>query len=154
VALILGLLAAVLFTVFMVGVALLFVLPTVFLTTFAASFIFIWGLGGYYILKWFNEGDTPAEPGTAIGDKINNLTGGRLSFLMDGARKKEEGKNSIVQDGPLSGKDGPAPGVEDVKKNVDKVTDGVQKKAGGVPQKLTSTAGGAKGAVGGATGAA
>lgn len=78
-------LAALLFTAFMVGVALIVVLPTVFMTTAAASFVFLWGLGGYYILKWFNKG-APAPEGGAIGDKLNSLTGGRLDFLMDGAR--------------------------------------------------------------------
>jgi hypothetical protein len=72
----------------MVGVALLVILPTVFFTTFAATFIFLWGLGGFYLLKWFNEGDVPAPDGTAIGDKLNNLTGGRMGWLMDGSRKK------------------------------------------------------------------
>lgn len=85
VALLVGVLAALLFTAFMVGVALLVILPTVFLTTMAASFVFLWGLGGYYILKWFNKGGQAPE-GKAIGDKLNSLTGGRLDFLMDGAR--------------------------------------------------------------------
>jgi hypothetical protein len=92
VALILGLLAAVLFTVVMVLCALVIVLPTVFLTTFAATFLFLWGLGGYYILQWFNEGNMPAEPGTAVGDKLNNWTGGRMGWLMDGSRKKQTEK--------------------------------------------------------------
>ncbi|TKA42296.1 hypothetical protein B0A49_12694, partial [Cryomyces minteri] len=83
-ALLVGVLAALLFTAFAVGVALLVILPTVFLTTMAASFIFLWGLGGYYIVKWFNKGDGAAADGGAIGDKLNSLTGGRLNFLMDG----------------------------------------------------------------------
>jgi hypothetical protein len=95
-ALLVGLLAAILFTAFAVGLALLLVLPTVFITTMGATFLFLWGLGGYYILKWFNEGQSPAAEGTAMGDKINNLMGGRLDFLMDGARSGEAvgvGKN-------------------------------------------------------------
>jgi len=89
VGLILGLLAAVLFTVFMVGVALVIVLPTIFFTTGAATFIFLWGLGGYYFVKWFNEDSGSAPKGEAIGDKISSLTGGRLDFLMGGAREQE-----------------------------------------------------------------
>lgn len=52
-ALLIGLIAALLFTVFMLGVALVVILPTVFLTTFAASFVYLWGLGGYYLMTWY-----------------------------------------------------------------------------------------------------
>ncbi|SMQ53332.1 unnamed protein product [Zymoseptoria tritici ST99CH_3D7] len=91
VALILALLGAVLFTLFCVGVALLIVLPTIMFTTFAATFLFLWGLGGYYILRWAN-GDSrgsengQASEGNAIGDKLNSLTGGRLTGFMEDAR--------------------------------------------------------------------
>ncbi|KAF1957357.1 hypothetical protein CC80DRAFT_443514 [Byssothecium circinans] len=89
-ALLIGLVAALLFTVFMVGIALIVVLPTVFLTTFGATFVFLWGLGGYYLLKWINDGKFPAPKGSAVGDKINDFTGGRIGWLRDGARKKQE----------------------------------------------------------------
>ena len=56
---IIGVVGALLFTVFCVGVALIILLPTLFMTTFAACFIFLWGLGAYYILKWFNQKDIP-----------------------------------------------------------------------------------------------
>lgn len=94
VGLILGLLAAVLFTLFMVGVALTIVLPLIFFTTAAACFLFLWGLGGYYILKWANnrEGGTgeemPLLSSGSIGDSLNNLTGGRLTGFMDSAKKQ------------------------------------------------------------------
>ena len=58
-ALLVAVLAAVLFIVFAVGVALAFLLPTLFFTTMVATFIFLWGIGGYYILKWFNEKKIP-----------------------------------------------------------------------------------------------
>jgi hypothetical protein len=96
-ALLVGLIAALLFTVAMVGVALIIVLPTIFLTTFAASFIFLWGLGGYYLLKWFNEGDAPAPDGTGIGDKLNSLTGGRMGWLVSGAKEKQEDVSQGVE---------------------------------------------------------
>ncbi|KAF2773495.1 hypothetical protein EJ03DRAFT_100389 [Teratosphaeria nubilosa] len=88
--LILGLLGAVLFIVFAVGVALVVVLPLVFFTTMAACFLFLWGLGGFYILKWANgEGANKTAPeGQAIGDKLNNLTGGRLTGFMEAARNE------------------------------------------------------------------
>ena len=54
-----GLIGALLFTVFCLGFALLVLLPTLFFTTFAASFIFLWGLGAYYIIKWFNQKEVP-----------------------------------------------------------------------------------------------
>jgi len=89
-ALLIGLVAALLFTVFMVLVALFIVLPTVFMTTMAATFIFLWGLGGYFIFKWFNDGTTPAAVGNAVGDKLNTISGGRLGWLMESARGKVE----------------------------------------------------------------
>ncbi|MDI1491586.1 MAG: hypothetical protein OHK93_002795 [Ramalina farinacea] len=58
-ALILALLAAVIFIVLCVGFALVFLLPTLFITTGIATFLWLWGLGTYYILKWFNEKPIP-----------------------------------------------------------------------------------------------
>jgi len=107
-ALLIGVLAAVLFTVLMVGVALLVILPVVFFTTFSATFIFLLGLGGYYVLKWINEGETP--DGMAIGDKLNKLTGGRMGWLIDGARKKaNDGPTGVDQTPKMHGNE------EDVK---------------------------------------
>lgn len=172
-ALLIGILVALGFTVLMVGTALLVVLPTVFLTTMAATFIFLWGLGGYYLLKYFNKGESPAAPGAAIGDKINSLTGGRMSFLMDTARgneakaageaKKEDEKDS-AHSKDVKGKSShsanggvPSANLGNASEQVSKAADGVTKhaNAGGVPKKLgnvTNTAGTAKGAIGGATG--
>lgn len=154
-ALLVAVLVALLFTVFMVGVALLFILPTVLLTTFAASFIFLWGLGGYYILKWFNEGESPAPEGSAIGDSLNSLTGGRLGFIMDGARKKESTGN--VENNGANAKNSTPGGVDDVKKNVSTATknvnvDGVKKRASGATGTATGAVGSAKGALSGVTG--
>jgi hypothetical protein len=58
-ALVVALLGALLFIVFCVGVALIILLPTLFMTTFAAAFIWLWGVGAYYIIKWFNEKEVP-----------------------------------------------------------------------------------------------
>jgi len=58
-AILVGVLGALLFTVFCVGIALIVLLPTLFITTFAATFIFLWGVGAYYLIKWFNEKDIP-----------------------------------------------------------------------------------------------
>ncbi|KAF2652335.1 hypothetical protein K491DRAFT_663898 [Lophiostoma macrostomum CBS 122681] len=89
-AVLVAVLVAVLFTIFIVGLALLIALPTLFFTSFSATFVFLWGLGGYYILKWANDGEAPAPDGKAIGDKLNDMTGGRMSWLTNGSRKKQE----------------------------------------------------------------
>ena len=98
VGLLLGLLGAVIFILFCVGTALLVVLPFIFFTTAAATFLFLWGLGGYYIIKWANggspsEGGKEAAPGEAVGDKLNSLTGGKLSGFMDSARDQRSKKD-------------------------------------------------------------
>lgn len=99
-ALLVGLVAALLFTVAMVAVALVVVLPTIFLTTFTATFVFLWGLGGYYILKWVNDGGASAPDGKAIGDKLNSLTGGRMGWLVDGSRKKVDDSRKGIDQTP------------------------------------------------------
>ena len=99
--LVLGLLAAVVFILFCVGTALALVFPLVFFTTMAACFILLWGLGGYYLLKWLNgssnsEGEEakPLLSSGSIGDSLNSLTGGKLTGFMDSA-KAERAKGDI-----------------------------------------------------------
>ncbi|KAL8640879.1 MAG: hypothetical protein Q9228_002245 [Teloschistes exilis] len=75
-ALILALLAAVVFSVVCVGFALIILFPTLFLTTAGASFIWLWGLGAYYILKWFNKKEIPGihKPlgdSVGVGDELS-----------------------------------------------------------------------------------
>lgn len=97
VGLLVGLLGAVAFTLFAVGLALMVVLPTIFFTTMGATFLFLWGLGGYYILKWANgEGSSQSgnqEGGPSIGDRLNSLTGGRLTGFMNSAKNQEAKKD-------------------------------------------------------------
>jgi hypothetical protein len=102
VGLILGLVAAVVFTLFCVGTALAFVFPLIFFTTMTACFLFLWGLGGYYLLKWLNgsssgEGEEakPLLSSGSIGDSLNSLTGGKLTGFMDNA-KAERAKGDIT----------------------------------------------------------
>ena len=57
--LLIGLLGAVLFIVAAIGFALIFVLPTLFFTTMLATFVWLWGMGVYYIVKNFNQGTIP-----------------------------------------------------------------------------------------------
>ena len=179
VALLVGLLVAIGFTLFMVIVALVILFPTVFFTTLAACFLFLWGLGGYYLLKWFNKGETPAAQGDAIGDKLNALTGGRLDFIMGGARQeypdhsgqngkhdaspKQNGKPRKLQDNPAksSGVDF-GKQADSIKNNANAGNvanqatkqaklDGVTKQAGvdGVTKKTDTVTGTAKGLAGG-----
>ena len=57
--LLIGLLGALLFIVVAVGFALVILLPTLFFTTLVATFLWLWGMGTYYILKYFNKKDIP-----------------------------------------------------------------------------------------------
>lgn len=100
VGLLLGLLAAVAFTLFAVGLALTIVLPTIFFTTMGATFLFLWGLGGYYALKWANsdESESGSQDGSeapTVGDRLNSITGGHLSGFISSA-KVEEAKKGIT----------------------------------------------------------
>ncbi|KAL0262191.1 hypothetical protein SLS55_003630 [Diplodia seriata] len=177
-ALLVAVLVALLATAFMVGIALLVVLPTIFLTTMGASFLFLWGLGGYYIMKWFNQGgEGPAAKGSAIGDKLNNLTGGRLDFLMNDTRsqaykneanKKDDDKSEGEKSTNGSNEEKRKPRkinqaadagnakeqVGNAKDQIEKTAnaDGVKKRVGNTTGTATSAAGAANGAVGGATG--
>ncbi|KAK4501699.1 hypothetical protein PRZ48_007508 [Zasmidium cellare] len=98
IALVVALLAAVIFTLFCVGTALVIVFPAVLFTTGAACFLFLWGLGGYYILKWANgaeskEGSQQPGEGSSIGDSLSRLTGGKLDGFMEGARAQNAKKD-------------------------------------------------------------
>lgn len=161
VALVIGLLVAVGFTIFAVVTALVVLFPTVFFTTLAATFFFLWGLGGYYLMKWFNKGESPAPQGSAIGDKLNSLTGNRLGFLMNDARdtqadiaaKKTDGDGNKTKEPVTNGKPkengtpskGSSTGVDGIKKqagDMNKHTDTIKKNAnvGNATDKVTKNA--------------
>ena len=90
--LLLGILAALTVTFFIVGITLIFVVPTVFIASSSATFIFIWGLVGYTILRRLNGGQPPSKRGTQVGDKLQGLTGGRLGlWIGDGAKDRQAG---------------------------------------------------------------
>ncbi|KAF2446127.1 hypothetical protein P171DRAFT_410124 [Karstenula rhodostoma CBS 690.94] len=89
-ALLASILAALFFTFFMVGVALLFLVPTLFLTTFTASFVFLWGLVGFYVLKWFTQGEGNASDGKSVSEKVDRFTGGRAKRVTSGVSEKQE----------------------------------------------------------------
>ena len=73
VALILAILGSVVFILFWAGVALMFLLPTLFVTTAIATFIWLWGMGTYYILKYFNEKPIPGIHTSLKDGIIDNL---------------------------------------------------------------------------------
>lgn len=175
VGLVVGLLAAVLFTLTMVGIALTIVFPAVFFTTMAATFLFLWGLGGYYIIKWANSGDENKDkevpPGQSVGDRLNSFTGGRLSGFMDAARARQS-KGDISGYGdkytpPKSEANGKPKGGADhhdgatapkqqhagAEKKVGDVTHHASKAAdlGGAQKKVTDATGTVKGGAGAAT---
>jgi len=166
-ALLIAVLAALSFTVFCIGVALLIFLPTVFITTMGATFLFLWGLGGYYILKWFNSINA-AKPGETLGDKLNTITGGRLDFLVQSARnpsqpvhgeKDRNGEKEGLMKGFVNGtpaKDGTT-NVQNATKDIDtskatNATNGVKSKPTGAAGTVGAAEEVAKGAASSATG--
>lgn len=142
-ALLIGLLGALVFIVVTVGFALLILLPTIFITTFAAAFIWLWGVGAYYIIKWFNQKDVPGIH-TSWKEGLSGLGGGDKAPKEEanGAPKKggadqeeygEAEENGTVQKKRAEKRDredrnGPVDDVAD-KVPQDKIKD-VGKKAG------------------------
>jgi len=77
--LIIGLVGAVLVIVVCVGFALIILLPTLFITTAAATFIWLWGMAGYWIVKHFNQKDIPG-----IHTDLKGGIKGQLGSVMAG----------------------------------------------------------------------
>lgn len=142
-ALLLGLLGALVFIVITVGFALLILLPTIFITTFAAAFIWLWGVGAYYIVKWFNQKEIPGIH-TSWKEGLSGLGSGEKAPKEEANGKPnkeradhgEEGegeedgevKKKRVKKRDGEGKNGPVDDVVD-ELPLDKVKD-VGKKAG------------------------
>ena len=173
--LIIGLVGAVLFIVVCVGFALIILLPTLFLTTAAATFIWLWGMGGYYILKKFNKKEIPGihtdlkDAPAGLKEQLGAITGegGPQGDPSGGekqadGRAKENGKPKEANGGPKHPAKGGA--TKHMNGAADKV--GSAGKASGVdvgsPKdaadvgkhagKVTNAAQGVKGGVSGATG--
>ena len=120
-----GLIGALLFIVAAVGFALIIVLPVLFFTTGAAVFFWLWGMGTYYIIKWFNEKPVPGvnsdmAGGLAEASGIKDLPGMngapvlgekgtdmRAKAEADAADEKEEEKKE-KEDRPPKLKERPA----------------------------------------------
>ena len=159
-ALLVALLGALVFIVFCVGFALIFLLPTLFFTTMVATFLFLFGLGAYYIVKWFNEKEIPgihtdlksglqkqllgSDEETSEADKVPALTGEgsapaqesgsteKPQKQQNGSAKKQGGGNPVGDVAKSSGLDTGA--VGDVKKKAD--VGNVTKTADGVKQSI------------------
>ncbi|KAF9695161.1 hypothetical protein EKO04_006900 [Ascochyta lentis] len=80
-----GAIIALLSTLFITGFALLFAVPIVFVGSCTASITFLWGLAAYLVLQRINGGETPVQPGSKVGDALDELTGRRLRDLVDRA---------------------------------------------------------------------
>ncbi|KAH6622341.1 hypothetical protein C7974DRAFT_398102 [Boeremia exigua] len=79
----LGIIAALAFTLFTTGFALLFVVPVVFIGSCTATIVFLWCLAGYLLVQRLNGGETPVHTATTVSDTLNGLTSGRLHDLAD-----------------------------------------------------------------------
>lgn len=148
-ALLVGVLGALVFIVVAVGFALIILLPTLFVTTFAAAFIWLWGVCGYYILKWFNQKEipgihTPLKDGMSLGGITGDEAPVGEEKVANGGPKEAQGVKSSANGTPKKGggkkesaeKKGPVNGVTD---KVDGVTDkvnGVTGKVDGVTGKV------------------
>lgn len=163
VALVIGLLAAVAFTLIAVGAALFFVFPAVLFTTGAATFLFLWGLGGYYILRWANNDKKEQKSGQAggqsmaIGDVVNRWSGGRLQGLTGGTSAKEQGSDEQMNGSAKEESKG-MQAASQAQKSINETQRHVgnaASRAGAVTKpvsNVTNTAGAVKGGLGGATG--
>lgn len=65
------------------------VIRTLFFTTFAAVFIWLWGLGAYYIIKWFNQKEIPGIHKPLSGS-VAKQTGLDSLPLLGGSEHKDQ----------------------------------------------------------------
>lgn len=97
-ALLLGLLGALVVIVITVGFALLILLPTIFITTFAAAFIWLWGVGAYYIVKWFNQKEIPGIH-TSWKEGLSGLGSGEKASKEEANGEPNKGRGDHGEDG-------------------------------------------------------
>jgi hypothetical protein len=173
--LLIGLLGALLFIVTAVGFALIILLPILFFTTLVATFIWLWGTGTYYILKYFNQKEIPGIhtdlKSSILGGSSEGSENDKLSSLnhkpdYEASEKKRQSENNSEggegkkQESKANGtaKKGQGQPLKQVSDNVGKstgvdvgnTTDGITKKAD--VNNATKNVGDVKGKVDGATG--
>ena len=177
VAIIFAVLGSIVFILFRAGVALIFLLPTLFVTTAIATFVWLWGVGTYYILKYFNEKPIPGihtslkdgiidnlGADSEITHQLADLTGQKIegSGEQKGAQERKEveeaqekkkhgvGEKKKNEEG-INGHAPDPKKAADVGKHAGKATEaasGAKDKASGATGTVTGVAGGPKGAVG------
>lgn len=86
--LIIGIVGAVLFTGFMVLLALFVVLPMLFFTTFVAMFLAVWGIGIYYLVQRIPK-EKRERMSSAVGERVGSITSGSLDVLSKGVKEAE-----------------------------------------------------------------
>ena len=101
-------------------------LPVLFITTFAAAFIWLWGVGAFYLVKWFNQKDVPGVTSDSKDEKssldgLDALNGSTKPSIENGDTK---GAAKQGQEHKKGGKQGNGP--------VDKLPGGVGDKVGEV----------------------
>ena len=130
-----------------VGFALIILLPVLFFTTAAATFIWLWGVGGYYILKWFNKKEIPGIHTDGSELKLDALKGEQKpqadGGTEEGGKEKKGGEGKGMNG--AADKVGKSTGVD--VGNPKEAAD-VGKHAGKATNAAQNAAGGAKGAVG------
>ena len=117
--LLIGLIGALLFIVAAVGFALIILLPVLFFTTAAGVFFFLWGLGTYYIVKWFNEKPVPGihsdvKGGLADASGMSSLPGmnGEPLAENEGQSEGQNEKKAEEANGDAPPKKGQRPAKE------------------------------------------
>ena len=142
VAIILALLGTVLFIVTVAGFCLIFLFPVLFVTTGVATFLWLWGVGCYYLLKYFNKTDIPGIH-VPLKEGLEN----EANDYAEGAKKEGYGK-----DVPLLGNGAPSEeekqGQAQRKEAEESVMQKYQNKAGdvggGAKDKVGAVGGGVK----------
>lgn len=87
--LIIGIVGAVLFTGFMVLLALFVVLPMLFFTTFVAMFLAVWGIGIYYLVQRIPK-EKRERMSSAVGERVGSITSGSLDVLSEAVKEAEK----------------------------------------------------------------
>jgi len=85
-----GVLGALLFVGFTVGVALLILLPTLFFTTTAAVFVWLWGVSISFIIKWFYTDVAGVSGELPLGGSPREPVQGHQATEQSGKTEKHE----------------------------------------------------------------
>ncbi|KAK5279562.1 hypothetical protein LTR40_007623, partial [Exophiala xenobiotica] len=88
----LGVIGGLMFAVPAMGLALLILLPVLFFTTAAAVFIWLWGVGACYVIKWLSQRGNPnPNPNSNPGMQQNDGKGGAIAMTRANGAAAIEG---------------------------------------------------------------